>query len=168
MSYSAFVSCNCYQEGKATAPPFPANIQISEEGLYLQTPEGLWEKDQTLVYEMDTTFDRWKQSACAHPDMRFASEYLSNNSGMGNFKQIVHALGGIHKFPILTAYLPTSNSGTLPAAFADKVLLELKLLETEMVPDSANPIGKEFAYMIGPLKKLAAASLETDNPIIWT
>jgi hypothetical protein len=56
----------------------------------------------------------------------------------------------------------------LPAAFADKVLQELKLLETEMVPDSANPIGKEFAYMILHLKKLAAASMKTGNPIIWT
>lgn len=46
MSYSAYVICNCYQNGKTTDPPHKEFLRFDEEGLYLDIPNELWRKDQ--------------------------------------------------------------------------------------------------------------------------
>lgn len=131
MSYSAYVICNCYKDGKTKEPPHREFLRFDEDGLYLDIPNELWEKDEEKVYQMDADFDEWKRTACEHEEMELAGEYLSIISGMGAFRHIVSELGGKNKFPILTEYLPTANGGILPSEFAQQTLDELLLLENE-------------------------------------
>lgn len=131
MSYSAYVICNCYKDGKTTEPPHKEFLKFDEDGLYLDIPSERWEKDEEKVYQMCADFDEWKRTACEHEEMELADEYLSNISGMGAFRHIVSELGGKSKFPILTEYLPTVNGGILPSEYAQQALGELFLLEKE-------------------------------------
>lgn len=131
MSYSAYVICNCYKDGKTTEPPHKEFLKFDEDGLYLDIPSERWEKDDEKVYQMCADFDEWKRTACEHEEMELADEYLSNISGMGAFRHIVSELGGKSKFPILTEYLPTANGGILPSEYAQQALDELFLLEKE-------------------------------------
>lgn len=131
MSYSAYVICNCYKDGKTTEPPHKEFLRFDEDGLYLDIPNELWKKDEEKVYQMAADFDEWKRTACEHEEMELADEYLSNISGMGAFRHIVRELGGQDKFPILTEYLPTANGGVLPNEFAQQALDELLRLEKE-------------------------------------
>ena len=131
MSYSAYVICNCYKDGRTSEPPHKDFLRFDEDGLYLDIPGELWEKDEDKVYQMEAEFDTWKRTACEHEEMELASEYLSNISGMGAFRHIVRELGGKDKYQILTEYLPTANGGVLPGKFAQQALDELLLLEKE-------------------------------------
>jgi len=131
MGYNAFVVCNCYAHGLATVPPYKELVAVDEEGVYLQFPVGLWEKDRRLFLQMEAEFDAWKSSACAHPDMEAASERLANMSGMAAFKTIVQQRGGTARFPVLAEYLPRANGGTLPAQHAAALRQELLLLAAE-------------------------------------
>jgi len=133
MSYSAYVICNCYSDGKTTEPPHKEFLRFDEDGLYLDIPNELWEKDEEKVYQMDADFDEWKRNACEHEEMELAHEYLSNISGMSSFRHIVRELGGIDKFPILSEYLPTANGGILPSEYAQQAFDELMLLEKEQI-----------------------------------
>ena len=135
MSYSAYVICNCYKDGKTTEPPHKEFVRFDEDGLYLDIPDELWDKDEEKVYQMNDDFDEWKRTSCEHEEMELADEYLSNISGMGAFRHIVRELGGKDKFPILTEYLPTSNGGVLPSEFAQQALDELLLLEQEQTTE---------------------------------
>ena len=131
MSYSAYVVCNCYKQGLATEPPYKELVTSDEEGIYLQLPDGLWEKDKALFLRMDAEFDAWKEGACVHPGMEAASEYLANMSGMAAFRTIVQEHGGTSTFPVLASYLPQANGGTLPAEHAPALLQELELLAAQ-------------------------------------
>ena len=131
MSYSAYVICNCYKDGKTSEPPHKEFLRFDNDGLYLDIPDELWEKDEDKVYQMEAEFDTWKRTACEHEEMELASESLSNISGMSAFRHIVRELGGKDKYPILTEYLPTKNGGVLPSEFAQQLLDELLLLEKE-------------------------------------
>ncbi len=132
MGYSAFVICSCYKDGKTNEPPHKEFLRFDEEGLYLDIPDELWEKNEDKVYQMEADFNEWKRTACEHEEMELADEYLSNISGMEAFRHIVGELGGKGKFPILTEYLPTVNGGVLPSEFAQQALDELLLLEKEL------------------------------------
>lgn len=131
MSYSAYVICECYKKGKTIAPPHKEFLCFDEEGLYLDIPDYLREKDEDAYYKMYADFDEWEETACEHKKMKLADEYLSNISGMWSFRHIVNKLGGKTKFPILTKYLPTANDGVLPSEFAQQALKEIISLEKE-------------------------------------
>ncbi|MBN1988035.1 MAG: hypothetical protein JW783_01390 [Bacteroidales bacterium] len=131
MGYSAYVICNCYKEGKTAEPPHKEFMRLDEDGLYLDIPNELWEKDENRVYQMEADFDKWKQTACEHKEMELANEFLSNITGMAAFRHIISELGGSNKFPVLTKYLPIINGGALPSEFAQQALDELLLLEKE-------------------------------------
>jgi hypothetical protein len=131
MSYSAFVVCNCFQNGKTEKPPHEEYVKFDEDGLYLDVPDEIWRKDEDKVYQMDSEFEKWKNNSCEHDEMELCYEHLSNNLGMSDFRQIVKILGGKQKYPILTEFLPTANGGILPAKFANNALQELVELEKE-------------------------------------
>lgn len=131
MSYSAFVNCSCYKDGKTTEPPHKKYLHIDEEGINLEPPRYLFDRDKKRVFKMKQEFDTWKRTACVHENMEAADEYLSNGSGMGAFRHLINELGGKKKYPVLIKYLPTSNDGTLPAKLAEKALRELEKLENE-------------------------------------
>lgn len=131
MGYSAYVICECYKAGKTIEPPHKEYLCFDEEGLYLNIPDYLREKDEDAYYQMYSDFDNWERTACEHEEMKLADEHLANISGMGAFRYIVNELGGETKFPILTKYLPTANGGILPSKFAREALEELASLEKE-------------------------------------
>ncbi|MFT3827211.1 MAG: hypothetical protein QM731_25010 [Chitinophagaceae bacterium] len=131
MAYSAYVCCNCYRSGNTTEPPYKEFIYFDEEELFIEPPSDLYEKDRNKAIEIYTAFDNWQRTACQHEDMKLAYEHLANISGMGSFKHILNKLGGKNRFPVLTEYLPTSNDGSLPAAFVQQALSELNELEND-------------------------------------
>ena len=131
MSYSAYVVCECHKLGKTIEPPHKEFLRFDEEGLYLDIPDYLREKDEDAFFQMYSDFDEWERTACEHEEMKLADEYLSNISGMGAFRYVVNELGGEDKYPILTKYLPTANGGILPNEFAQQALEEITLLENE-------------------------------------
>lgn len=135
MSYSGYVICNCYKDGKTKEPPHKEFLRVNEEGIYLDIPDELWEKDEEKVNQMEKDFDEWERTACEHVEMKLAKEYLSNISGMIAFKIIVKELVGQDKFPILTEYLPTANDGFLPSEFAQQALEELLRIENEQTTE---------------------------------
>ncbi|MBL7829786.1 MAG: hypothetical protein JNK41_02065 [Saprospiraceae bacterium] len=130
MGYDAFVTCNCFKEGKTKEPPYKGFMKIDVEGIYLDL-DLTYNQDKDEYLKRHQEFDDWKRTACPHQDMRFASEHLANTSGMEAFKTMLQDFGGEKRFPTLTKYLPVSNGGTLPAAYAEKVLKELKDIEQE-------------------------------------
>lgn len=132
MGYGAFVPCNCYKQGLATAPPYPERVALDEDGsVYLDFPTGLWEQNQPGFLQMDNAFDAWQAHACAHPDMHAAYERLANMSGMGAFRRLVAERGADGRFPVLAEQLPKANCGHLPATDAPALLRELAELAAE-------------------------------------
>jgi hypothetical protein len=132
MGYSAYVVCNCFQKGKTSNPPYQEYFKFDDDGIYLDIPQKIWKKAEQKAYEMDSEFEEWKNTACEHREMELCYERLANISGMSNFRQIIHKLGGKVKYPILTEYLPTANGGILPANLTEKALLELNTFENEV------------------------------------
>jgi hypothetical protein len=130
MGYDAFVTCNCFKEGKTKEPPYKDRMKIDVEGIYLDL-NITYQQDKDEYLKRHQEFDDWKRTACPHEDMEFASEHLANMSGMAAFKTMLDEFGGEKRFPILTKYLPVANGGTLPADYAEKALRELKDLEQE-------------------------------------
>lgn len=152
MGYNAFVVCNCYQQGLTSPPPYPELLRLDEDGLYLETPAGLWEQDPERVLAMDQAFDEWKSSACLHPAMEVASERLANMSGMAAFRRFVRERGGVTRYPVLTEHLPRANGGHLPAALAPALLQELATLVAEPADKLAvlrEQASQELLYSVG-------------------
>lgn len=131
MSFSAFVVCNCFQNGKTEKPPHEEYVKFDDDGLYLDIPNEIWKQDEDKVFQMDSEFEKWKNNSCEHEEMELCYEHLSNNLGMADFRSIVKTLGGDKKYPTLTKYLPTANGGILPAESANNALQELLELEKE-------------------------------------
>lgn len=129
MSYSAYVVCDCFREGKTTPPPHQKYLRFDEDGLYIDIPDELWSESEAA--QMESEFNNWKDTACEHDEMDFAFESLCNNYGMVAFRHIIRTYGGQEKFPILSDYLPSANGGVLPSNFAEQALDELLLLEQE-------------------------------------
>jgi hypothetical protein len=130
MGYDAHVVCNCFKEGKTSDFPYKENIYYDGEDFYL-TMEDLYKSNKEEYYKRYKKFDAWKSTACPHADFYFEKQYLANISGMAAFWTIIEELGGSQRFPILSAYLPTSNSGKLPTEIAEIALKELNDLEQE-------------------------------------
>jgi len=131
MSYSGFVNCNCYKEGKTSEPPHKAFVHFDNDEIYLDFSTDFWENNKERVYQMDADFDDWKQTACEHEEMELANEYLTNISGMEAFRYLLSKSGGEEKFPILTRNLPGNSGEILPNEFAQNVLDEISLLEND-------------------------------------
>lgn len=79
MGLDAFVSCNCYKEGKTSPFPLPELEQyfgLFDGGWHLKMPN----RDYRI--EIDLEIDRWMlDDACEHEFMKIASEHLANWSG---------------------------------------------------------------------------------------
>ena len=156
MSYSAFVICNCYKDGKTEDPPYKEFVQFDEDSLNLNIPDKIEGKRPKNTYQMYGEFDKWIQTACEHKDMELAYEYLSNNSGMSAFRHIIKKLNINGKYSVLAKYLPTANGGILPAQFASQALDELALLEKE-------PFLEETVVLSEKSTSYVIASVNTDT-----
>ncbi len=129
MSYSAFVECNCYKEGKTTIPPSQEYVKFTDDGLFLEIPEQLWNENEDDCFKIDNEFDTWKQNACEHEDMEYATEHLCNISGMNAFRQVIASLNKDGKFNTIHEALPTANGGCLKIEKMTDFLNELQLFK---------------------------------------
>jgi hypothetical protein len=120
MGLDAFVCCTCYREGRATPPPFPADLlEFDETGEpELAVP---WDDEHE---ELHNRFWDWLETCCPHKDMHYESVRVSNWGGYRSFQQ---ALGraGWERFPTLRAELPESNGGIMSAEAAARALQDL-------------------------------------------
>ena len=130
MGYSAFVVCNCFQEGKTPEPPYKMFLKTDGEELYLDL-DITYSEDEDEYLKRHQEFDQWKATACIHKDMRYAKEHLTNIDGMGAFRIVLHESGGEKRFTTLSNYLAAENVGSLPSYYAGQALIELKDLEGE-------------------------------------
>jgi hypothetical protein len=121
MGLDASVMCNCYRQGLASPPPVsPDLIEVDDEGyLSLAVP---YDDNDELYF----LFADWKQHACLHSDMEYASVRVANWTGYRAFQQALARIGQEH-FPTLQAELPNSNGGLMSAISATKALQELEL-----------------------------------------
>lgn len=118
MGLDASVICRCFAEGRFSPFPLIEHVKLDEEGyLNLDLPYG----DSPDNYQL---FRQWIDSACEHPRMRLASEYISNWTGYRSFQQTL-AVAGWEHFPALKAELPENNGGLTEAAAAKRMLEEL-------------------------------------------
>jgi hypothetical protein len=131
MGYSAYVVCNCFQNGITTKPPYQEYFKFDNDGIYLDIPDELWETDEEKVFQMKSEFEEWKDTACEHKEMELCYADLANVLGMHNFRQIIEKLGGKNEYPILSKFLPTSNDGVLPAELSESAFQELLQLEKQ-------------------------------------
>lgn len=129
MSYSGFVICRCYQDGKTSKPPYEEYVVFDENGLNFDYPYPEKDENWDDFYQKDDAFEDWKNNSCPHKEMEYADEFLSNSSGMTTFREALQLSGGLDKFPTILAELPTCNGGCMPANKAKKVLEELDLFE---------------------------------------
>jgi hypothetical protein len=120
MGLDAFVRCRCWEDGTYhPPPPIPAERIGVVDGSLEPLVDGEWRD-----------FDRWKRTACAHPDMDAACEYLANWGGYRAFQQALRQVG---TFPVMTEHLPNGNGGEMPAAISAQVLAELTYFDA--LPD---------------------------------
>ncbi|HYG14312.1 MAG TPA: hypothetical protein VEC12_01065 [Bacteroidia bacterium] len=131
MGYDAYVSCNCYREGKTTEPPHKKHLSVETEGLFINLPEKTWyyKLFPNKLYQHYNEFDEWKRTACPHEDMEFASERIANITGMANFRYVVKKLSGKKNLNTLLAQLPEANGGFLPVELAQDFLHDLRRFE---------------------------------------
>lgn len=144
MGYGSHVVCNCYREGLATEPPHKQYVRIDEEdgSIYIDT-DHLKDPEERLKWWLE--FDEWRLTACSHDDMDYASERLANMSGMAAFRQVIAEFGGVDRFPILTAYLPTANGGLLPTSHTAAALREVGLLRQEKTEQKIVVLQENFS-----------------------
>ena len=120
MGYNAAVYCNCYKQGLATEPPHKEHVTIDEDGSVNISTGHITDESKRMEWWVD--FDKWMSTACSHNDMDYVHERLANISGMAAFRWLIKELGGDLRFPVLTKYLPTSNSGWLPKQLSNEAL----------------------------------------------
>lgn len=129
MSYSGFVICRCYQDGKTSKPPYEEYVVFDENGLNFDYPYPEKDENWDDFYQKDNAFEDWKSNSCQHEEMEYVDEFLSNSSGMAAFRNALQQSGGMDKFPTIITALPTCNGGCMPADKAKKVLEELESFE---------------------------------------
>jgi hypothetical protein len=119
------VRCNCFREGKTSPPPVARDlIVVDEDGFfYLDVP---YDENEDL----HAAFDSWLEGACVHPRMEYASVWVANWFGYGEFRALLKNLGWEH-FSTLQGELPLANGGTMPSDSAHKCLAELEYLRQQ-------------------------------------
>lgn len=131
MGYSAFVPCRCYQDGIAAPAPF--EILEFDEGRPILA-KSQWSRENWEAY------DEWLESACDHPRMQMASEWIANVSGMAFLRDTAAEIGE-GKLPFLIKCLPRSNEGQVEPEVLPSFLGESKWLR------SAGNIGSRAALV---------------------
>ncbi len=119
MGLDATVSCNCFKEGRTTAPPIPKEwLYLDEEGYWSCLPEHEEKHSWSELYQ-------WEQTCCDHEGMNYARERISNWAGLRLFQQALEKAGW-ENFPILRTELPNANGGKTLSEMARKAILEIQ------------------------------------------
>lgn len=118
MGLNAFVSCRCWEEGKAA--PFEFPLAVSEGRV-----QPAWKSSRRTV-AMDAAYHRWIESCCPHPRMQYREEWIGNWYGVGAFRLALHEIDA-SRFPNLLGEIPSLNGGETRPPEAAKCVAELDL-----------------------------------------
>ncbi len=125
MGLDASVRCRCWEEGKASLPPFADAVRLDEENhVILELP---WDGNE----ESHLTFEKWMKTCCPHPEMEYARERISNWGGYRLFRDKLAEIGWDH-FPTLKRELPEVNGGLTSAEASAEALAELDRFEARV------------------------------------
>lgn len=86
MSYTGYVHCRCFQDGKTITPPFSDELQFNEEGFYFETSKNT---STQPLFRKQAQLEKWKKSACEHPDMEIERSLVANDMGRDGFRQFL-------------------------------------------------------------------------------
>lgn len=126
MGLDAFVRCRCWQDGRTTAAPVPADLIVEDGEGYL-----MFSMPYEGHEEQHHSVDNWiRNGACPHKRMDLVSERIANWSGYRLFQSAL-AAAGTAKFPTLSAELPNNNGGMLSPSSAAAALVEIDLFRTQ-------------------------------------
>jgi hypothetical protein len=120
MGLDAFVSCNCYREGKAKPFPLPefepyfdAQTLEIDDAAY----EAMTDAQREQLYE-------WRENACEHPEFDYVRQRISNWSGLRAFQEALELMGAVN-FQTLLEQIPNGNYGETSPEQAALMLTEL-------------------------------------------
>lgn len=132
MGLDASVRCRCFEDGKLNPGPVPiSDLYIDEEGnlasrtLDRARREYDYRRFDARYGALSDEFDEWLSQPCEHEDGAQCSEWVSNWSGVAEFRALVEQCGGEQEFPILSTMLPSGNGGFFPVDKASTALEEL-------------------------------------------
>ena len=122
MGLDANVMCNCWRDGKTSAPPVPRDwLEMDDEG-YLSV-----KREYRLDVSLSDIF-AWEHSCCPHEGMELARERISNWPGVRLFQQVLSTQGQ-KQFPMLISELPSANGGLTDSVASARALEELDQFE---------------------------------------
>lgn len=122
MGLDAFVSCNCWIEGRTAPPPVPIRFDHGQ---------GYW--DVVDPSDIEAFWD-WSRSACEHEKMELVAERIGNWATVRWLERVLIAAGR-SRFPILVSSIArVSNDGAVPVEFCAGALLELDELAESSMP----------------------------------
>ncbi len=164
MSFSAFVHCNCWFEGKAaplppTVPPQFVSKTDDRSGLQVNLPIGSSKSDQDTANE---DLYSWTEDCCAHQSTYLVDEFLGRTQIVDSVLDLLRTMKSMG-FPALRSMLEDdvrSQNPTRPTC-ASTALVELEALEPLIGPEC------ELKWIIHSLLVLCKASVETGNNIVW-
>lgn len=131
MSFSGYVSCNCIRDGRLkNPPPFPASYDPATRAWRLLTPEAETDPESEIALTQHAKLRRWARFACEHEFQIYFSTLISGNWGVRTFYETVMLLGA-DNYPVLAAYVPHTNDGTVPAEHVAAMRAELVRYQAE-------------------------------------
>lgn len=173
--WDAFVSCTCFQDGKASTPPHPIDeLEVNEFGIVTlkasalpgDDPDDLWDWREGLTTD-ETRFG----TACPHESMRLVHRIFYWPGSRSHTPQypLVEHLVATGDFPVLgeLIYRPEGNerpSGGIwmRACEAEGIHVEVSRLARVMPP--GDPAQDD--HFVAALLELAAAAMTTGNPVV--
>ncbi|HEY7418609.1 MAG TPA: hypothetical protein VH593_25755 [Ktedonobacteraceae bacterium] len=119
MGVDAVVYCNCYRQGQIVAPPpDPHLVYVEDDGDVQLRESSEWD-------EQEERFQKWKETACQHPNMYYSVQRIANWGGYRLFQAALEQMGW-ERFPTLQKELPQANGGETSASAAKVALQELE------------------------------------------
>lgn len=155
MGLDASVRCNCIEEGKAPAHPFPEFLAFDETGEPIL--KGAGEIDQKLWLR----HDKWCRESCSHSGY-LVEKHLGNIAAVAHVREFLEN-NSPQDFPLLlerVAYSGTHCGDWIAASDATQLLTEARKLEGF----TNDPLVLQFRNAV---VELVEASIATGNPIVF-
>ena len=125
MGLTASLMCRCYVEGKAKPCPFPEWFEYDPSTMPALHAEF---EDPDEAEEVFESFQAWLETACEHPKMEYAREFIAGWSSFRQFIAALKELGEAH-FPTLIDQLYDGGEGVTPVELVPTMLEELERFE---------------------------------------
>ena len=124
LGLDAAVRCRCWEDGLCTPTRLAPHIYVDAASNILAIDLS-WDLFEKEIRE----FDQWVESACAHPGMDQAGEWISNWPGVRCFQNALRTAGR-DKFRTLLSEIPDNNGGLTSPEAARNCLKELEHFES--------------------------------------